>query len=123
MCRGLSRTILTAAIQCIYAYGVDIDFLHDGQRFVWDTDKADANRRKHGIAFRQACLVFFDPFAVYEDASTDVERRQAAIGYGEDSGLLFVVHLMREDDAIRIISAREVTRKERRSYEDHDGTD
>lgn len=102
---------------------MDFDFRYDEQRFVWDTQKADVNKVKHGIAFEQACLVFFDPFAVYEDASLDTERRQAAIGHSEDSGLLFVVHLMREDDAIRIISAREATRKERRLYEDNDRTD
>jgi uncharacterized DUF497 family protein len=53
----------------------------------------------------------------------DAERRQAAIGHSQNSGLLFVVHLVREDDAIRIISAREATREERRLYEDDDGTD
>jgi uncharacterized DUF497 family protein len=102
---------------------VDVDFHYDGQRFVWDTQKADVNKIKHGTAFEQACSVFFDPFAAYEDASINAERRQAAIGHSEDSALLFVVHLVQEDDAIRIISAREATREERRLYEDYDGTD
>ncbi len=102
---------------------MDFDLHYDGQKFVWGKQKADVNKVKHWIAFEQACLVFFDPFAVYEDASLDTERRQAAIGHSEDSGLLFVVHLMREDDAIRIISAREATRKERYLYEDNDRTD
>jgi uncharacterized DUF497 family protein len=101
---------------------VDFDFCCDGQWFVWNIHKADSNRLKHGIAFEQACLVFFDPLAVYEDASTDAERRQAAIGHRDDTDLLFVVHLVREDDVIRIISARQATRKERRLYEDHEGT-
>ena len=35
----------------------------------------------------------------------------------EDLVLLLVVHILREDDTIRIISAREATRKERLSYE------
>jgi uncharacterized DUF497 family protein len=79
-------------------------------------------KKKHGITFEQASLVFFDPFAVYEDATEDHERRESAIGRSGDSGLLFVVHLMRTDNIIRIISAREVTRKERKHYEDHVGT-
>ena len=102
---------------------VDFEFDCDGLRFVWNVDKAEANLRKHGIAFKQASNVFFDPFAVYEDASIESEQRQAAIGHSEDSELLFVVHLMREDDAIRIISAREATRKERHLYEDNDRAD
>jgi uncharacterized DUF497 family protein len=48
----------------------------------------------------------------------DEEVRDAAIGLTEDWTLLFVVHLMREGDTIRIISARPATAWERRSYED-----
>ncbi len=98
---------------------MDFDFQFDGQSFVWDTEKAEANRKKHGITFEQASLVFFDPFAVYEDATESGEQRESVIGLSGDSGLLFVVHLMRADNIIRIISAREVTRKERFHYEDH----
>ena len=112
---------MTTAIQRIYDLGVDFDFQYDGQWFVWDTQKAEANLKKHGIAFEEACSVFFDPIAVYEDASAGFERREAAIGRSGGSGLLFVVHLMRTDDTIRIISARETTRKERSHYEDHAG--
>jgi len=102
---------------------VEFEFECDGQRFVWNAAKAEANERKHDIAFEQASSVFFDPFVVFEDASIDFERREAAIGKSRNSMLLFVVHLMREDDAIRIISARKATRKESIQYEDHDGTD
>jgi uncharacterized DUF497 family protein len=65
-----------------------------------------------------ACQVFFDPFIRIEDATVDEEVRDAAIGLTEDWTLLFVVHLMREGDTIRIISARPATAWERRSYED-----
>ncbi|MEW5941472.1 MAG: BrnT family toxin, partial [Chloroflexota bacterium] len=30
--------------------------------FEWDSQKAIANLRKHGISFEQACEAFFDPF-------------------------------------------------------------
>lgn len=99
---------------------MDFHFLYDGQRFVWDIEKASANARKHGVNFETACLVFFDPFFVIDDASANGEKREAAIGYCEDSWLLFVVHMTRTDDTIRIISAREATLQERRIYEDNE---
>lgn len=60
----------------------------------------------------------FDPFIRIEDASAGEEERDAAIGLTEDWALLFVVHILREGDTIRIISARPATTQERRTYED-----
>lgn len=96
---------------------MDVHFLYQDQAFVWDSDKASANERKHGVSFETASQVFFDRLVHVEDASIDEEIRDAAIGMTEDLVLLLVVHLLREDDTIRIISAREATRKERLSYE------
>jgi hypothetical protein len=97
---------------------MDVAFLHLGQRFVWDSEKASTNLAKHGISFEDACQVFFDPFFKMEDASIPNEQREAVIGLTEDWTLLFVVHISLEDDAIRIISARPATQQERRTYED-----
>ena len=97
---------------------MDLFFLYQGQRFVWDPEKASSNLIKHGIGFEKACQVFFDPFIRVEDASTGSERRDAAIGLAEDWSMLFVVHISREGDSIRIISARPATARERRYYED-----
>jgi uncharacterized DUF497 family protein len=97
---------------------VDITFLYLGQRFVWDHDKASLNLEKHGVSFETACQVFFDPFVKIEDASSGTEQRDAAIGLTEDWTVLFVVHLLRDSDSIRIISARPATAQERRAYED-----
>ena len=72
---------------------------------------------KHGVRFEAACEIFFDPFVRIEDASPEGDRREAAIGLTEAWELLFVVHLLREEDAIRIISARTATAQERRRYE------
>jgi len=85
---------------------------------VWDSVKAYDNAAKHGVRFETACQVFFDPFIRIEDATVDQEERDAAIGMAEDWTLLFVVHLLREVDTIRIISARAATVHERRVYED-----
>jgi len=97
---------------------MDAHFLIAGQRFRWDLEKAHTNLEKHGIRFEQACEVFFDPFVRLLDATPEDEAREAALGLTEDWTLLFVVHTVRENDIIRIISARRATRAERRVYED-----
>jgi len=97
---------------------MDLLFLYHGQRFVWDAEKASVNATKHGVSFEVACQVFFDPSIRMEDASVGEEQRDAAIGLAEDWALLFVVHLLREGNTIRIISARSATAQERRIYED-----
>lgn len=98
---------------------MDAHFVYAGQRFRWDTDKALANFKKHGIRFEQACEVFFDPFFRFLDAALEDEARDAVLGLAEDWTLLFVVHVVREKGVIRIISARQATRAERRMYEDY----
>jgi uncharacterized DUF497 family protein len=97
---------------------MDERFDLDGIGFVWNTDKALANERKHGITFEEASTVFFDPFLVLVDASPEDESRDAVIGMAEDGRLLFVVHVAFEQELVRIISARKATRSERRRYEE-----
>ena len=97
-----------------------VRFLYQGQHFVWNSEKAFANLAKHGVSFETACQVFFDPLICLQDASDDAEQRVAAIGLTEDWTLLYVVHVMREEDSIRIISARPATAQERRTYEDYE---
>jgi uncharacterized protein len=97
---------------------MDFHFLYLGQRFVWDSEKGASNLKKHGVSFETACEVFFDPFVYVEDARVSEEDRDAAIGMTEDWTLLLVVHLYREDETIRIISARRATAQEKGTYED-----
>ena len=97
---------------------MDIGYFVNGQHFVWDSEKAARNLSKHTVSFEKACEVFFDPFVVIEDASPEAEERQSAIGLTEDWDLLFVVHLIREEEIIRIVSARPATAQERSRYED-----
>ena len=47
------------------------------------------------------------------------ETRDALVGVSDRGQLLFVVHIEREQEAIRIISARSATAIERRTYEDY----
>ena len=85
--------------------------------FVWDKRKLKINLAKHGLSFEQAAEAFFDPFIKIVDASRNQEMRDAIIGMDKQWHLLFVVHIAFEEDQIRIISARKVTRSEKDYYE------
>ena len=97
---------------------MDVHYFYSGQHFRWDAEKGRSNLDKHGIRFEQACQIFSDPLLKLLDDSPEDEARDAAIGLTEDWSLLFVVHVLREDDVVRLISARQATRAERRFYED-----
>ena len=88
-----------------------------GQGFVWNSEKADSNVSRHGVRFEQAREVFLDQLACYEDASPQEEARQACMGLTTDYRLLYVVHVVREEDVLRLISARLAEPAERRRYE------
>jgi len=96
---------------------VGITYTLAAQTFEWDGEKAASNLSKHGAAFPEACEVFFDPFFRLVDATAGEEAREATIGYTENSRLLFVVHMARRKESIRIISARPATPEERKFYE------
>ena len=87
-----------------------------GSDFVWGADKAAANRRKHGITFEDAAMVFFDPLFMLTDASRNDETRDAVIGFDQLGRLLFVVHIEFDGDCIRIISARPAKPEEEKLY-------
>lgn len=87
--------------------------------FEWDTRKDAANSRKHHVGFREAATVFGDPLAMtFPDIDHSIsERRFLTIGVSANKRLLVVSHT-ENDETIRIISARPVTRRERRFYEE-----
>jgi uncharacterized DUF497 family protein len=99
---------------------MDIEYELRGIRFRWDAGKAKLNAEKHGVTFEQAAQIFFDPFLQYQDASTYDEQRDGAVGCDFDFRILFVVHLIEEEEHIRIISARRADPSERKRYEDGD---
>ena len=96
---------------------MDVYSTLEGQGFIWDSGKAAGNASKHGVRFEQAREVFLDQLAYYEDASPHEEARQACIGLTVDYRLLYVVHVVREGDVLRLISARVAEPAERRRYE------
>jgi len=85
----------------------------------WDNRKAAANRRKHGVSFEEAVSALEDPLAVtYRDPDhSEQELRFLTFGVSSTGRILVVAHTEREE-AIRLISARPATRRERRAYEE-----
>jgi uncharacterized protein len=88
-------------------------------KFEWDTAKAASNIRKHGVSFDEAGSVFLDRLAVSgPDPDHSIEEsRYITFGMSRLGRLLAVSHTYRPG-AIRIISARRVTRAERQIYEE-----
>ncbi len=87
-------------------------------KFEWDNNKAASNKLKHGISFEEAESVFSDPLAVIfnDEWHSETEEREIIIGYSNNNRLLLVSFAERSDK-VRLISAREATRKERQDYE------
>ena len=95
----------------------DTRFVLQSITFIWDENKARENPRHHdGITFEQAAEAFFDPFLKVVDASRNEEARDAIIGMDTRWTLVCRPHRA-EEEAIRLISARKATRKERDDYE------
>jgi uncharacterized DUF497 family protein len=89
--------------------------------FEWDPDKAAENLRKHGVSFKEASTVFGDHFGVAaRDPDHSIgEQRYILVGASVQMRLLLVCYTERAK-RIRIISARELTTREKKVYEETD---
>lgn len=87
--------------------------------FEWEPRKAEINLRKHRVSFTEAGTVFGDELAITvpDPDHSKKEDRFITIGWSNRRRLLMVSHTDR-GDKIRIISARELTRNERKAYEE-----
>jgi len=91
----------------------------------WDPVKAEVNIKKHGVRFAEAAPVLLDPLAltVFDADHSQDEERWFTLGLPSSGRLLAVAHTYRNTGAdrasVRIISAREATRTERRQYEEN----
>jgi uncharacterized DUF497 family protein len=90
-------------------------------QFEWDPKKAITNLRKHHVSFEEASSVFGDLLAaVYEDPDHSAhEKRYLMVGTSANRRLLHIAFADR-GQRIRIISARKVTRREKKLYEEED---
>lgn len=88
-------------------------------QFEWDSKKARANLRKHGVSFDEAATVFLDDLSLTgDDPDHSVsEERYVTFGVSNAGRLLVVAHTER-GDRTRVISARPATRSERKLYEE-----
>jgi uncharacterized protein len=81
----------------------------------WDSRKAAANLKKHGVDFADAATVLHDEEAITVRDGEPDEERYVTIGMDALGNLLVVVYTWR-DDRPRLISARQATPQERRQY-------
>jgi uncharacterized protein len=88
-------------------------------QFEWDENKAERNLSKYKVSFEEAKTVFDDPLYVdfYDPDHSGDEERYLIIGES-NQGRLLIVSYTERSDSTRLISAREVTRAERESYEE-----
>lgn len=86
--------------------------------FEWDPEKAEDNLAKHGVSFAEATEVFGDDLSstVADPEHSHGERRYLIFGRSR-SGKYLVVSFAERGDTLRLISARVMTRRERKAYE------
>ncbi len=86
--------------------------------FEWDQDKANSNETKHGVSFFEATEVFDDDFSstVADPDHSQDEDRYLIFGKTHEDRFL-VVSFTERTDKIRIVSARLMTPRERKTYE------
>lgn len=84
--------------------------------FEWDENKAMSNVAKHSVTFNEAALAMKDPFSL--DFEDRVEPARLVTLAASPAGRILYVVSTQSGERIRIISAREATRHERRLYEE-----
>lgn len=87
--------------------------------FEWDENKNTINKNKHCLSFEEAKEVFDDENAVlFDDPDHSIgEERFLIIGMVKSQKICIVSHCYRDNDnVIRIISARQATKNEKKTY-------
>ena len=87
--------------------------------FEWDDEKAMANALKHQVTFDEAKTVFDDPlFVDFFDPEHSLEENRFLLAGSSRTGRLLIVSYAERGEKMRLISAREMTRSERRDYQE-----
>lgn len=84
--------------------------------FEWDEAKAASNAAKHGVSFEEAAFAMRDPFS--QDFADGLQPANLVTLAASPSGRILYIVSTESDHCIRIISARDATRHERRLYEE-----
>jgi hypothetical protein len=98
-----------------------LEILGECEGFEWDEHNAGKNWRRHRVAPSECEELFFNrPRVVADDARHSAqENRFYALGHTDAGRLLFVVFTVRQKK-VRVISARDMNRKERKVYGEHE---
>ncbi len=83
---------------------------------IWNPRKAAENLRKHGVDFADAVIALEDDNALTIEDNDHEEQRFKTLGIGSRLNVLYVVHAYRDNDCIRIVSARKADRSETEQY-------
>ena len=90
----------------------------NGIQFTWGENKSRENKRKHKVSFEEAQSTFLDENAIrfFDPDRSEDEDRFLLLGMSFKLRVLVVSHCYRENDLIRIISARKADKKEQSNY-------
>ena len=94
---------------------MDVNYELGDYKFVWDSDKAETNLKKHKVAFEDAARVFLDDYRYddFDDFHSDYEDRIKTVGFVRN--VLAVIYTER-GERNRIISARRASKREEEKY-------
>ena len=96
--------------------------LLETKTFSWSDNKNRENMKRHGLSLQEAAPVFLDPYLVVmndEVHSTMEETRWKGIGVLGNELLLAIIFTEEKENAVRLISAREATKKEKEDYSEN----
>ena len=89
-----------------------------GFQVEWDAEKAEQNLRKHGISFEEALTVLADPLSLtLPDPDHSAEEQRMLVLGRSTADRMLIVSITERGEGVRLISARAMTPRERRSYE------
>jgi uncharacterized DUF497 family protein len=84
----------------------------------WDEEKAEQNERKHGVSFVEALTVINDPLSIVVPDPDHSEYETRMLVFGRSAtGRHLIVSVTERGNAVRLISARRMTSRERKNYE------
>jgi uncharacterized DUF497 family protein len=115
-----SRQLLTLYTMVVYLLGGVMGDSDEVAEFDWNGGNAMKNWLRHKVTQAESEQVFFNrPLVVADDnLHSETELRHFALGQTDAGRLLFVVYTLRnEGEKVRIISARDMTGRERKEYE------
>jgi uncharacterized DUF497 family protein len=88
-------------------------------KFEWDPRKARLNLRKHGVSFEEATTALRDPLSVTAEDPDHSSNEHRFVTFGVSSkGRLLKISHTELGESIKIISARRMTKEERKIYEE-----